>query len=94
MNLWRTIKILKRAQTFFGLLEKGSKDWDGLKLKGEDMSKSLFQSRIFWVQVLTAAAELSQVLPLPTGVATVIGATATAILRVFSAQPVHVLPQP
>jgi nitrate reductase gamma subunit len=58
-------------------------------------SKSIFQSRIVWVQILTAATEVLQVLPMllpvPPGTATAIGSIATIILRRLTDEPVHVV---
>lgn len=52
-------------------------------------SKSIFASKTFWFNVLVAAQELTQVLPLPPG-AVPIAATAINIgLRFFTEKPVH-----
>jgi hypothetical protein len=95
MNIFRTIKILRRFGKVFGLLEKGSKDWDARQRKGEDMSKSLFKSKTFWFNIFTAAAELTQVLPLPAGYLTIAAAVINVGLRMTTETPVHVVdPRP
>ncbi len=91
MNVLRTIKILTRAQRLASLLERGSKDWDARKRKGEDMSKSIFASKVFWFNILTAAAELTQVIPLPAGTVTIIAAVINVGLRMVTEKPVHVV---
>lgn len=92
MNPIRVLKILSRASTLFGLLERGSKDWDNRKLEG-DVSKSLFKSKTFWFNVLSAAAELSGVLPLPAGVSTLVVNVVNIGLRLLTETPVHVAPK-
>lgn len=92
MHPIRTLKILTRASRLFGLLETGSKDWEGRKAQGAEMSKSLFKSKIFWVQILSAAAELQSVLPLPAGAAALTGQVLTILLRLLStSQPTHLV---
>ncbi len=86
------MKILTRAHRFFGLLETGSKDWDARQAKGDDMSKSLWKSKTFWFNVLTAAAELTQVLPIPAGTLTIVAAVINVGLRMTTSEPVHVIP--
>jgi len=57
------------------------------------MSKSLFKSKIFWVNVLTAAVELSGALGgfLPTGVLQLATNILNIGLRLITADPVHVV---
>ena len=81
----RLLKIGLRSQRLLTLLERAS--------KGDEMSKSLWKSKVFWFNVIVAAQELLQVLPLPPG-AVAIGATVINIgLRVVTDKPVTVLPQ-
>lgn len=80
MNPLRMFRIYRAANKLAGLFEEAH------------VSKSLFKSKIFWTQVLTAAAELSGVLPLPVGTATAIGAIATTLLRLLgTSQPTHLV---
>lgn len=88
----RTLKILRRAQKVLSHFERGSTDWDTRKARGDDMSKSLFKSKIFWVQILSAAAELQSVLPLPAGAAALTGQVLTVLLRLLgTTQPTHLI---
>ena len=80
MHPIRLLKLLRRANTLGNLFQEAA------------VSKSLFKSTIFWAQVLTAALELSQVLPLPTGGAAATGAVITILLRLLRQNgPVHVV---
>ena len=79
MNLIRTIKILRRAQRLFGLFEEAS------------VSKSLFKSRIFWANVISAGLELTQVLPIPPGYVALATNLFTIALRLVTTGPVHVV---
>ena len=81
MNLIRTIKILRRAQRLFGLFEEAA------------VSKSLFKSKIFWFNVLSVAAELTQVLPIPAGALVIVVNVINIGLRVITSDPVHVIPK-
>ena len=54
------------------------------------MSKSLFKSKTFWFNIVTAALELSQVIPLPPGTAVLIVNVGNIVLRLLTNAPVHV----
>ena len=60
------------------------------------MSKSLFKSRIFWANLLSAAAELSGVLTgfVPPGALTLATNIINIALRLVTSQPVTILPAP
>ncbi len=78
------LQIYRRANKVAGYFQEAA------------VSKSLFTSKIFWLNVLSAAAELTGVLNgvLP---AHALGIATTIInigLRLVTDQPVHVLPQP
>ena len=79
MNFIRTVKLLRRAQRLFGLFEEAS------------VSKSLFASKVFWFNVLTAAAELTSVLPLPPGTVVIAASVINIALRFVTTKPVHVV---
>ena len=80
MNPIRLLRIYRKANALGNLLEEAA------------VSKPLWKSTIFWMQLLTATVELSQVLPLPVGAATTAGAVATIILRVLRQNgPVHIV---
>lgn len=56
------------------------------------MSKSLFKSKIFWIQALSLAAEFQPLLPLPVGVTAVVGQVLTILVRHFgTSQPTHLV---
>lgn len=58
----------------------------------EPISKSIFKSKIFWVQVLTAAQMVTGVLPVSAVTAGLIGQGLTAALRLFgTSQPTHIV---
>ena len=78
MNPIRTIKILRRAQALFGLFEEAS------------VSKSLFTSKTFWFNVVTAVAGLLQVIPMPPEYAALSVGIINVVLRLVTDKPVHV----
>ena len=82
MNPIHMFKIYRRAQKLAGYMEDAT------------MSKSLFASRTFWFNVLVAAQELSQVLPLPAGTLTMAATIINIGLRLVTKKPVTVLPRP
>jgi len=57
------------------------------------MSKSLFKSRTFWFNVLTASAEIAQVLPLPPGTAIIVSSVVNIGLRLLTNSAVTVVPE-
>jgi hypothetical protein len=63
-------------------------------LENAAMSKSLFKSRIFWANLLSAMAELSGVLTgfVPPGALTLATNFINVALRIVTSQPVTVLP--
>lgn len=85
MNPVRLVKIYRRANKLLSLFEAASKE--------SDMgSKAIWKSKTFWFNALTAAVELTQVLPLPVGTVAAIAAVANIGLRLISNQPVHIVP--
>lgn len=87
MNPIRTLKILTRAQRLFSLVEKGAASYE----RTHDVSKSLFASKTFWFNVITAAVELSGVLPIPAGTAAAVVGVGNVLIRLLTDQPVHVV---
>lgn len=81
MNPIQMFKVYRRANALARFLEEAH------------VSKSLWKSRTFWFNLLTAAAELSAVLPLPPGTLTIAAAVINVALRLVTSEPVHVLPQ-
>lgn len=90
MNPIRLLRIYSKANRLLTLFEQATRSYE----RTHDVSKSLFLSKIFWVQVLTVTVELSNVLPLPAGTVAAIGGVATILLRTITDQPVHVVPRP
>ena len=88
MNPFRTIRILTRAQRVFGLIQTATASYE----RTHDVSKSLFVSKTFWFNIVTAAVELSGVLPLPPGTVGAIAAIGNVVLRLLTTQPAHVIP--
>ena len=79
MNPIRLLTIYKRANTLANLFEEAT------------VSKSLFASKTFWFQVLTAAASLLGVVPLPPEYVAVGVAVINVLLRLVSDRPVHIV---
>ena len=79
MNFIRTVKLLRRAQRLFGLFEEAS------------VSKSLFASKLFWFNVLTAGAGLLEVVPLPPKYTALGIGIVNVLLRLVTDKPVHVV---
>lgn len=79
MNPVRLLKIYRRANKLAGYFEEAQ------------VSKSLWKSKVFWFNVLTASAELMQILPLPPGAVTIAAAVINIGLRFVTDKPVHVV---
>lgn len=88
-NPIRLLKIYARAQRLLTLLEQASASYT----KEQTVSKSMFASKMFWVNVLAGGADLLGVLPLPQGWSVPALAVINIVLRTLTNQPVHVLPQ-
>ncbi len=86
MNPFRVLKIYKRATRLLNLLEEGTQSYERTGMA----SKSLFVSKTFWFNVVTAAVELSGVLPIPAGVSTAVIGVGNVVLRLLTHRPVHV----
>lgn len=90
MNPIRVLRIMGKANRLLVLLQQATASYERTK----DVSKSMFSSKVFWVNVLTGGADLLGVLPLPPGWSVPTLAVLNIILRTLTNQPVHVLPQP
>lgn len=56
------------------------------------MSKSLFKSKTFWFNIITGAIELTGVLPVPVGTATLIVNVGNILIRhLGTSQPTHLI---
>lgn len=81
MNVVRLWKIYRSSQRIATMFEEAS------------MSKSLFRSKTFWFNVLTAGAALLDVIPLPPEYTAVAVGVINIALRFVTTQPVHVVTQ-
>ena len=87
MSPLRLLKIYKKANRLMTLFQQASASYE----RTNDMSKSLFTSKVFWFNVLTAAAELTGVLPLPAGTVVIATTVINVALRFVTNKPVHVI---
>ena len=88
MSPWKLLRIYTRANKLVELFTAASRDWEMRHRTGADTMKSIFASKTFWFNVLTAGVELTGVLPLPAGTVALIAAVANIGLRFLSSQPV------
>lgn len=79
MNPLKLLKLYRKATRVASLLEDAQ------------VSKSLFKSKTFWINLLTAGAELAGVIPLPAGTMLLVVSGINIALRVLTKGPVHVL---
>ena len=79
MNPLRLLQLYRQANRVASFLEQGA------------MSKSLFRSKTFWFNLLTAAGELAGLIPLPPGTAILVISGINIALRVITQGPVHVI---
>ncbi|MEK9722473.1 MAG: hypothetical protein VW405_03165 [Rhodospirillaceae bacterium] len=87
MNPLRVVKIFGKANRLLSLLQQGTQSYE----RTHDMSKSLFVSKTFWFNIVTAAVELTGVLPVPQGAATAVVAVGNVVLRLLTNQPAHIV---
>ena len=80
MNPLRLLKIYRRADKLLSLMEDAN-------------VKSLWASKTFWFNLLTAGSELAGVLPLPPGTAVIAGSLINIGLRMVTDKPVSILPK-
>ena len=83
MNIFKAWKIWRKLNPLLKLAKEAH------------MSKSLFKSKVFWVNVLTAGVELSGALSglIPPGALQLATNVLNIALRLVTSQPVSVLPQ-
>lgn len=79
MNVVRLWRVYRSSQRIAAMFEEAR------------VSKSLFTSKTFWFNVLTAAVDLAGYLPLPPGTAVLVVSGLNVALRVITKGPVHVL---
>lgn len=78
-------RIYNRAQILLDLLQEAT-----VQHERNPMSKSLFKSKTFWFNIVTATLQLSQVLPLPVEYTALIVGVGNIALRFVTETPVHV----
>lgn len=88
MNPLKLFRIYQKADKVVSLIEEGTKSYE----RTQSMSKSLFVSKTFWFNILTAVVDLTGVLPLPQGVATTIASVGNIAIRTITSDPVHIVP--
>ena len=79
MNPLKLFTIYRKAMRLAGYFEEAQ------------VSKSLFKSKIFWFNLLTTAAELTQIIPLPPGALVIASGVINIALRFVTDKPVHVV---
>lgn len=89
MNPLGLLKIYRRADKLFDLLAKGTKSHE--QSKKDPTMKSLFKSKLFWFNILTAAEGFADVLPIPLECKLYTAALINIGLRVVTTSPVQVL---
>lgn len=87
INPLRLLKIYTKASRLMALVEEGNRSY----AKELTMSKSLFASKTFWFNVVTAAIELSGVLPVPPGISALVISVGNVALRLLTTTPAHVV---
>ena len=82
MNIWGAWKLWRKLNPLLKLIKEAS------------VSKNILRSKIFWVNVLTAAVELSGALGglVPPGALQLSTNVLNILLRLITNQPVTVLP--
>jgi hypothetical protein len=76
---WRAWKLYRATRHLFGIMEEAS------------VSKSILKSKVFWINVLSAAAELAGIIPLPGGTALIIANILNIALRFVTTGPTHLI---
>lgn len=86
VNPIRLLKIYGSANRLYQLFAAATASYE----RTHDVSKSLFASKTFWFNVVTAAVSLTGVLPIPAETATIIVGVGNVLIRLLTNQPVHV----
>jgi len=87
MNPIRLLRIYVKANRLLSLFQSATDSYE----RTHSMSKSIWVSKMFWFNLLTAAAELTQVLPLPAGTLAIATSLINIGLRIVTDQPVHLV---
>lgn len=85
------LKLYRKVNALIGLFQKAAASTE----RADVYSKSLFQSRTFWVNALTIVAEIAQLVSglrvVPTEYMAVALGIVNVILRSLTNQPVHLV---
>ena len=91
MNPWKLLRLYGRVSRVLTLIQSASASYN----EGGSMSRSLFVSKTFWLNVLTASVEVTGALSgvIPPGALTLVLAGLNVAIRLVTKGPVHVLTQ-
>ena len=89
VNPFTLLRIYGRMSRVLGLFRSASASYN----EGDSMSRSLFVSKSFWLNVLTASVEVTGALAgvIPPGALTLVLAGLNVAIRLVTKGPVHVL---
>lgn len=89
VNPFTMLRIYSRMSRVLGLVRAASASYE----KEKSMSKSLFASKAFWLNFLTASVEVTGALSgiIPPGALTLVLAGLNVGVRILTRGPVHVL---
>jgi hypothetical protein len=60
-------------------------------MEGASMSKNILKSKVFWTNILSAAAELAGIIPLPAGTMVIVVNILNIALRFVTTGPTHLI---
>jgi|TARA_R110000824_G_scaffold215627_2_gene402181 hypothetical protein len=83
MNIFGALRLWSKVKPIISVMEDAQMS-----------SKPIWKSRMFWLNILTPAADLVGILPLPPGTVTLVLGLINVALRAITSTPVHVLPRP
>lgn len=80
MTPWRAWTLYRATKGLLGIFEEGS-----------HMSKPWWKSKTILINLLSAAAELAGIIPLPGGTALIVANVLNIALRFVTSQPTHLV---
>ena len=95
--------MFKRVRSYWRIKKAADRLLDHIEKEQKLLSKSIFTSRTFWLNILALLNELIKILPLnpslqgytvPTEVVASALPVANIVLRRFTSQPVTIIPEP
>jgi cytochrome c oxidase assembly factor CtaG len=81
MTPWRMWKLYRGFTRLKKLFQQGE----------ATVSKSIFKSKVFWTNVLSATAELAGIIPLPPGTTVIVVNILNIALRFLTETPTHLV---